>query len=151
MEKIKKFFSNKKNVTICASALAIILVIVLIIVFVAKGNNQQKKLEKYMKELGKVYWEEIYYPSFKDDATRSEHMAKYTTLGIKTDLNNLVRAVAGRNDLGNSEEILAKFVNNETGKECNRSSSKVYFYPYEPYGASDYKLEVELVCGFEEK
>lgn len=104
-----------------------------------------------MKELGKVYYEEVYYSSFNKEDERNEFLAKYTTLGIKTDLSNLVRSVASKNDLPSSEEILAKFVNKKTGKECNRTNTKVFFYPTKPYGVKDYKIDVKVDCGFEEK
>ncbi len=144
----KNTLFNVKNICI---AVVSILVLVLIIFLIIKGVNPQKKLEKYMKELGKVYYEEVYYSSFNKEDERSEFLAKYTTLGIKTDLSNLVRAVASKNDLPSSEEILAKFVNKKTGKECNRTNTKVFFYPTEPYGVKDYKIDVKVDCGFEEK
>ena len=98
---------NTKNICI---AVAAIVVVVVAVIFIVKANNPQKKLEKYMKELGKVYYEEVYFASFGKEDERSEFLAKYTTLGIKTDLNNLVRAVASKEGLPTSEEILAKLI-----------------------------------------
>lgn len=137
---------TKKNVCICVSSIvALVVIIVLFIVL----NNPQKKLERYMKQLGKVYYEEVYFESFSKDNERSEFLAKYTTLGIKTDLSNLVRAVASKEGLPSSEEILAKFVNKKTGKECNRTNTKVFFYPQEPYGKTNYRIDVQVECGYE--
>ena len=135
-----------KNISIAVATLVVVVVTVICIV---KANNPQKKLEKYMKELGKVYYEDVYFASFGKEDERSEFLAKYTTLGIKTDLNNLVRAVASKEGLPTSEEILAKFVNKKTGKECNRTTSKVFFYPQEPFGKTDYKIEVVVECDYE--
>ena len=137
---------TKKNIIV---GVAVVAVVAIAVVLVLVLNNPQKKLEKYMKQLGKVYYEEVYYSSFNKENERSEFLAKYTTLGIKTDLSNLVRAVASKDGLPNSEEILAKFVNKKTGKECNRSTTKVFFYPEEPFGKTDYRIEVQVDCGYE--
>jgi cytochrome oxidase assembly protein ShyY1 len=137
---------TKKNICIGVAAIAVVAIVVVLVIVL---NNPQKKLEKYMKQLGKVYYEDVYYSSFEKDNERSEFLAKYTTLGIKTDLSNLVRAVASKNGLPTSEEILAKFVNKKTGKECNRSTTKVFFYPEEPYGKNNYRIEVQVECGYE--
>lgn len=137
---------TKKNICICVSSIIVLAVIIVLCIVL---NNPQKKLEKYMKQLGKVYYEEVYFASFGKEDERSEFLAKYTTLGIKTDLNNLVRAVASKEDLPTSEEILAKFVNKKTGKECNRTTSKVTFRPKEPFGKTDYEIDVVVECGYE--
>lgn len=148
MEKVKKFFTNKTTLIICCVVAAVL--IVLLIVLLASGG-QEKKLEKELKELGKVYYEEVYYGSWGDDVDgRTELLEKFVTLGIKSDLSNLVRAVAGKNGLASEEEILADFVNSKTGKQCNRTNTKVTFYPSEPFEKTDYKMEVQIDCGFEE-
>lgn len=137
-----------KNICICAGVLVAIIIIVTII---ANANNQEKKLTKYMKQLGKIYYEDIYHASFQDDEARAATLGKYTATGINTDLENLVRAVSSRNDLPTDEEILAKFVNKKTGKACDKTSTRIYFYPSEPYGVKDYTIKVNLDCGFDEK
>lgn len=144
---IKKCLT-KKNICIVVSS---VLVLVIIILIIACCNNQEKKLTKYMKQLGKVYYEDIYHASFQNDAAREETLSKFAVTGINTDLENLVRAVSTKKDLPTDAEILAKFVNKKTGKACNQSSTRIYFYPSEPYGAKDYKIEVKLDCGFNEK
>ena len=151
-KKAKKFdikkCLTKKNISIAAGILVVLVAIILIIV---NCNNQEKKLTKYMKQLGKVYYEDIYHASFQNDAAREETLSKFAVTGINTDLENLVRAVSTKKDLPTDAEILAKFVNKKTGKACNQSSTRIYFYPSEPYGAKDYKIEVKLDCGFNEK
>ena len=65
----KNTLFNVKNICI---AVVSVLVLVLIIFLIIKGLNPQKKLEKYMKELGKVYYEEVYYSSFNKEDERSK-------------------------------------------------------------------------------
>lgn len=143
MEKIKEFFKDKKNIVICVCA---ILVIALVLFLIFRGSGQKKKLERRLNELGKTYYEK-YYGLFDADS-RSEFLAKYSTLGIKVDLENLARTVADTNNLPSKEKILKDFVNKKTGKECNQTTTKVIFYPQSPYGAKDYKMETQLDCGF---
>ena len=42
-----------------------------------------------------------------------------------------------------------KFKNN--GKACNNKTTRAIIYPKSPYGKKDYKVEVELDCGFDKK
>lgn len=139
---------TKKNIGIAAGIIVVLVAIILIIV---NCTNQEKKLTKYMKQLGKVYYEDIYLASFQDQAKKEEVLSKYTATGINTSLENLARTVSGRNNLGKEEDILAKFVNKKTDKKCSTTNTRVYFYPSEPYGNNDYKMEVKLDCGFNEK
>ena len=67
---------TKKNICIGVAAIAVVAIVVVLVIVL---NNPQKKLEKYMKQLGKVYYEEVYYGSFSKDNERSEFLAKYTT------------------------------------------------------------------------
>lgn len=141
MEKIKAFFSNKKNIIICVVGLVVVVGAVLLIMNL--GGSKGNKLEKRLKELGNVYYEK-YYSLFGDDV-RSEFLAKYTTIGIKVDLENLARTVADTDNLPSKDEILKEFTKN--GKACNQTTTKVIFYPQKPYGAKDFKMEIQLDCG----
>lgn len=141
MEKIKEFFSNKKNIVICASVALVIIVAIVLIMNL--GGSKGNKLEKRLKELGNVYYEK--YHGLFDDKTRAEFLAKYTTIGIKVDLENLARTVADTNGLPSKDEILKEFVKN--GKACNQTTTKVIFYPQKPFGAKDFKMEINLDCG----
>ena len=145
MKKLKEFFSNKRNIFICAGALAIIILIVVIALMGGKKGDKEDKLEKRFQELGNVYYEKYY--NLIDEEQRTSHLSKYTTLGIKVDLENLARTVSDTNGLPSKDEILKEFV--KDGKECNMSS-KIIFYPQEPYGGSDYKMETKLDCGDQE-
>ena len=109
--------------------------------------SQEKKLNKYLKELGNAYYEK-YYSLFDDEAARSEFLARYSTLGIKVDLENLARTVSDTKDFPSKDEILKKFVNNKTKEACNSAKTKITIYPQKPFGNKDYKIEVNLDCGF---
>ena len=48
-----------------------------------------------------------------------------------------------------SEEIIKKFVNSKTNHEWDKTNSMVIIYPKEPYGKKNYRIDTNLVCGFE--
>jgi len=146
--KIGKFKLNNKRLFIIGGlALAIILIIaVVVFMFVGRGDSQEEKLTKRLEELGVSFYEEFYYKQVgTSDEKRAEFLKKYSSIGIKVDLNNLARYN------GDSETVLKEFINNKTDKECDKNNSRVIIYPQEPYGKKSYKIEVELDCGFEEK
>ena len=144
MEKIKEFFNNKRNrfISIGVGVVALIIIVVVIVLSGSKGN----KLEKRLLELGRVYYKKYYSFLAKDDKKeRDKFLSKYTEIGIKVDLENLSRTVANTEGLPSSEEILKDF--NKKGNKCNYLTTKVIFYPQEPYGDEDIKMEVNLDCG----
>ena len=145
MEKIKEFM--KKNWKMICIILGIIVLAVLAVVLIfAFSNNEEKKLTSELETLGKNFYESFYYDQIgSNDEERSKFLSKYSTIGIKVDLDNLSRT------LDNKEEILKKFVNSKTKQECNKTNTKITIYPKDPYKKSDYKLEVILDCGFEKK
>lgn len=145
--KLNEFFGNKKNIFVCACVLVAIVALILIIVLLGgkKKDSKGNKLEKRFEELGTVYYEKYY--NLIGEEQRTAHLSKFTTLGIKVDLENLARTVSDTNGLPSKDEILKEFVNKK-GESCNMSS-KIIFYPQEPYGEKDYKIELKLDCGEE--
>lgn len=152
-DEIKKSNDNERLIKIIMGVvIAIVLVLAIIIPIVKNSNNQEKQLEKYMKELGKVYYEDIYFEAWGEDSEgRTKLLSSHTSTGINTDLSNLARTVSGKNGFPSTDEILEKFVNKKTGKSCSKTATKVYFYPTEPFGKTNYKMEVKLDCGFDKK
>lgn len=145
MKKIKNLLKNKKVLI----AVGVILVIVIIVVFIMMMPNtsSQKKLEDTLKEMGQDFYENYYYDQTgTTDEEKANFLSKYSTIGIKINLDNL-----GRYNSEENEEKIAEFVNPETGEPCDNENTRVIIYPKENYGKTDYELEVELVCGFQEK
>lgn len=141
----KNFFSKKRNVII-TSVVAGVLVIAIVLIILLGANNQEKKLTSELESIGRNFYEEFYYSQIgSNDEERASFLSKYSTIGIKVDLENLART------LDNKDEELAKFVNNKTKQSCHLTNSKVTIYPQDPYGKTDYKIDVTLDCGFEKK
>lgn len=146
---IIKLFSNKRNVIILA---VLIVAIVFICVIFNKNSNsssnvikkQKEELSGYLEEMGKDFYENFYYDQVGNGTAKSEFLSRFTSIGIKVNLDNLSRIS------DSNQELSAKFINSNTGEECDKENTKVYIYPTEPYGKTDYKITVELNCGFEE-
>ena len=126
----------KRNKTIIAA-------VVLLLVFKPFGNKDkkvEKQLNNRMGELAKNFYENYYF-----DQVGSEFVKGHAENGIKIDLANLARI-----NNSDSQSVLDEFKNTE-GEACNTSTSKVTIYPKEPYGSTNYNVEVELKCDFSKK
>lgn len=144
---IKKDDKKKSKVDsklVIIPLVVVVLAVVLgLLVSFGKGDNQNE-LEKSLKEMGKNFYENFYYEQIGTSADeRTKLLSKFTTVGIKVDLENLSRY----ND-GEFKDEIKKFKNKKTDKSCNRTNTKVVIYPKSPYGKTDYSVEAELDCGF---
>lgn len=138
---------NKNILVIIAGVLAVILVVLIIVVLnpFAKKLSQEEELKQKIETMGAEFYEELYYKqieTFGDD--KETFLKNFETLGIKVDLGNLARYKGE-----DSEEILKEFVNKKTDKACDTDKTQAIIYPQAPYDKKSYKIEVNLVCGFE--
>ena len=145
MNKVKEFIKNNRKIVYIALIVLVVVIAGIGITFAFSGN-EEKKLTSELETLGKNFYENFYYEQIgSNDEERANFLSKYSTIGIKVDLDNLART------LDNKDEVLAKFVNSKTKQECNKTNSKITIYPQDPYGKSNYKLEVTLDCGYDKK
>ena len=134
--------SKKKIVFIAAAALVVVAGIVVALVILLGGNNS-KKLESNLTTLGKQFYEEFYYPSQeKSQEDVKAFVKKFEKTGIKINLENIAKISKVDQDL------VKGMINSKTKKECDKKESTVTIYPEKPYGKSNYKIEVNLECGF---
>lgn len=142
MDNVK--IKNKKLLAIIGAIILGVVLCAVILFFLFGNNNQEEKLTKELKTLGISFYEDFYYNqigSTKEE--KVEYLSKYKDMGIKISLNKMIRT-----NVNESEEISSIFINEETNKECDKNNSLVTIYPKEPFGKSDYTIEVTLVCGF---
>ena len=136
---------NNKNVIIVA-VIVVVAIVVGIILGLGKRSNE-KELETSLKEMGKSFYENFYYEQVGSSSEeRSSLLSKFSTIGIKIDLDNLSRY----ND-GEFKKDIEKFVNSKTGEKCSKTNTKVTIYPKSPYGKTDYTVKADLDCGFSKK
>lgn len=150
MEKLKVGKEKKSNKNIIIALVGAIIIVALAIVlgmlFMNKNNNQ-KELEKSLEEMGRDFYENFYYDQIGGSADeRTSLLSKFTTVGIKIDLDNL-----GRYNNGEYKEKISEFKNKKTKEKCSKTDTKVVVYPKSPFGKTDYKMEIELECGFEKE
>ena len=145
IEKQEKRKLNKKTLAIVVAVLIVIILVVLLVVFGKKSN--EKELESSLNKMGASFYENFYYEQIGSSADdRTSLLSKFSTIGIKIDLENL-----GRYNDGEFKKDIKEFKNSLTGEKCNQTKTKVIIYPKSPYGKTDYKIETELSCGFKEK
>ena len=156
MRKVKDFFKslvnfkkdgelNKPKTIITAVVLVAVIALVVVLV-IPKGNKQEKELTAKLQELGAQFYEGYYHKAIgSNDEERANNVKKYANIGIKVDLENLIRFNS------NDQEALNKlFVNNKTETPCDQKNTKVTIYPEGNFGEKDYRIEVQLSCGFED-
>lgn len=145
IEKQEKRKLNKKTLAIVVALLIVVILVVLLVVFGKKSN--EKELESSLNKMGSSFYENFYYEQIGSSADdRTSLLSKFSTIGIKIDLENLERY----ND-GEFKKDIKEFKNSLTGEKCNQTKTKVIIYPKSPYGKTDYKIETELSCGFKDK
>lgn len=133
---------DKKKIGIIAGAAVVVIAIVVgLILFLNKSN--EKQLNTNLTKLGKQFYENFYYPSQeKSQEDVKEFVKKFEKTGIKVNLENIAKVSKVDKDLVKS------MVNSKTKKDCDKSESYVIIYPEKPYGKTNYKIEVNLECGF---
>ena len=145
IEKQEKRKLNKKTLAIVAAVLIVVILVVLLVIFGKKSN--EKELESSLNKMGSSFYENFYYEQIGSSADdRTSLLSKFSTIGIKIDLENL-----GRYNDGEFKKDIKEFKNSLTGEKCNQTKTKVIIYPKSPYGKTDYKIETELSCGFKDK
>lgn len=140
IEKQEKRKLNKKTLAIVVAVLIVVILVVLLVVFGKKSN--EKELESSLNKMGSSFYENFYYEQIGSSADdRTSLLSKFSTIGIKIDLENL-----GRYNDGEFKKDIKEFKNSLTGEKCNQTKTKVIIYPKSPYGKTDYKIETELSC-----
>ena len=140
----EKIINHKKELLIGGAILLLAIVAIGSFVFLF-GNNQEKLLKDYLKEMGTDFYENLYYQQVgKDDEERKKFLNNFKDLGIKVSLDSLSRYKSSEN-----KEKIDAFVNKSKNQDCDKNNTKVIIYPTDPYGQKDYRMELQLECGFE--
>ena len=141
--------NNPKLIKNCIISGVIIIVVVLSIFLIftlkKKTISNSEQLTKSLKEMGVQFYEDFYYNQIgKNETEKKVFLEKYKDIGIKVSLDNMLRSKKTETTDENNP-----FINKETNEECNKNTSMVVIYPKEPYGKTDYSIDVILDCGFE--
>ena len=135
--------SKKKLGIICGAAVVVIGIVVALVLLL--GGNNEKKLVSNMETLGKQFYEEFYYPSQeKSQEDIKAFIKKFEKTGIKINLENIAKISKV------DKELVDSMINKKTKKKCDAKNTSVTIIPEKPYGKTNYKVKVELDCGFNE-
>jgi len=132
---------KKLGIIIGVAVLVVAALVVGIILFLGRSN--EKELTANLSKLGEQFYTEFYYPSQeKSQEDVTAFVKKFEKTGIKVNLENIAK-------VSKVDQTLVKgMINNKTKKECDKTASYVIIYPEKPYGKTNYKVEVNLECGF---
>lgn len=149
MNKIKDFINSHRLVCIGGAAAVLVIVIIIVVVTLLLNNNtkQEDKLKASLEALGRKYYEDYYYVSAanSDDVNeKKEFLQNFSSVGLRINLDNLLRY----NDTLENKDT-TEYKNKKKKEDCDRKKSMVVIYPKGEFGAKDYDIKVELVCGFD--
>ena len=139
--------SNSKMFIIIGIVVIVVAILVALLVMGLGKSNNRKDLEKSLSDMGKDFYENFYYEQVGSSADeKTTLLSKFSEVGIKIDLDNLERY-----NNGEFKDEIGKFKNSKSNEKCSKTNTKVIIYPKSPYGKTDYKIETQLDCGFDEK
>ncbi len=147
---VAKKLKSKKAPTPLEKKLVIIVlivssVVVLLSLFIGFFFNPQRVAERKLKYLAKDYYENYYYDKFVAtlDGSEKNTFEKYAEIGFSP--------VYLRQLLLFDNERDASFEKYFTTSNytCDKNSTKVQFFPTEPYGKTDYKIVYTFSCNNE--
>lgn len=140
----KWFQEDRKKIIILGISIIVFISVIFLGIILFKGSSKEEMLKKHLEEMGVEFYEELYYKQVgKTDEERAEFLKKFTDLGIKVNLDSLSRYNTEKN-----QSKISEFKNPKTNEECDKENSKVIIYPQEPFGQKDYRVEINLECGF---
>lgn len=136
---------SKKKIILIIGALALLAIIIYAAIYSAKTDErEEQKLYDQLNALASNYYKDYYYNLFGDtDEEIASKISQYKDTGITISLDDLAKY-----KIDDYSNILASYKNYKTGSECDYEDTKVTFYPYEPYGRNDFRIESTVVCGF---
>ena len=168
--KVSELAKSHKKISIGVACFVVVLVGVLFIFPSLSKPSTEDIVKNKISELGKTFYEDFYYPSSGngDANKRKEFLAKYQSMGIKVNLENLIRYYVTTDSFKeafptvNDKEVKdvsitdrVQFIENEwfkVGKEendkCDVNNTKVIIYPKDPYEKNTYEMEIVTACGF---
>ena len=136
--------SKKKFILIGSIVAGVIVLAVLIVLCITVFFNKERITTKKVKSMGVDYYTNYLYDALakgrkKEDLEKI--LVRYAGRGIKINLEILEKYDSGKY----ADEIK----NLKSGKKaCDKKNTKVTIYPEEPYNKTDYRVEIELDCGF---
>lgn len=130
---------NKKKIVVIA-IIVLGTIIIGIVNMVMNGSSTKQSPKTSLEELGKAYYEEIYYPKLKNEYPNNYKtiLGNYSKTGKKVTLLQLLTTIENAND--------EAFYNNKKNTSCDLTLTYINIYPMESFDSDDYKIETFLHC-----
>lgn len=141
VKEVKKPINKKIIIGLAAGATIIIILVILSITVIF---NKERIITNKVKKMAYEYYSEYYYDSLKEGRKKEDFekiMDKYSGIGFKISLENISSI-----DNGKYKEEVESF--GSKNKKCDELNTRAIIYPEKPYSKKDYRIEVELDCGF---
>jgi hypothetical protein len=141
VKEVKKPINKKLIIGLAAGAT---IIIVLVILSITVFLNKERIITNKVKKMAYEYYSEYYYDSLKEGRKKEDFeriMDKYSGIGFKISLENISSI-----DNGKYKEEVESF--GSKNKKCDKLNTRAIIYPEKPYSKKDYRIEVELDCGF---
>lgn len=136
---MKEFLDENKSSIKISIVMIIFAIIVIIIQKFFTPILTENELKNKIKDAGEEYYE-TYYESFTPDGS-TLFLEQIKDDGMEINLKDLVLNVYDGKDPG-------YFFNKNTNKMCDYDDTYVTIYPVSPYGKNNYKIKINLECGF---
>ena len=141
VKEVKKPINKKLIIGLAAGAT---IIIVLVILSITVFFNKERIITNKVKKMAYEYYSGYYYDSLKEGRKKEDFekiMDKYSGIGFKISLENISSI-----DNGKYKEEVESF--GSKNKKCDKLNTRAIIYPEKPYSKKDYRIEVELDCGF---
>lgn len=132
--------NTKKRIVIIISIIVLIALCALIFFCVTKKDNTKiESNDDIIERIGRDFYENYYIKRLGElTDEKIEKLKRYQNIGIKITIQQL-----GEFNNYQYKDEIEQILNDE---KCKSEEGKIVFYPYEPYGEKDYKIEINLDC-----
>ena len=136
----RMIFHSTKNTILCVIAFAM-MIVVLALLFMS-FSSPERTVKNKITEIATDYYENYFYAQFTagvDESLFEENFSRYQDVGFsRVSLRQLL--LFDNERYAKSADILSKY--------CDKNTTYVQFFPYPPFGKTDYKTEFHYSCEF---
>ena len=141
-----KWFSKKSFVVARRAILVVIalaMMVVILAILTSVFNKPETIVKSKIETVASDYYENYYYEKVLDNTpsnvSMSDVLGQYTKSGVTTvSLRQLMLSDGWRH--ADAEAVLYNY--------CDPDETRVQFYPEEPFGKRDYRVEYKYACIF---
>ena len=134
-----KLIKEKKKISF---VICIVILLVIIIFMLFKNFGENLTLEQRLERISKEFYSEHYYKEVSktyNEKDKTTYLKQLESIGVKLSLDDLRRYRYSNIDINKELE----YFNTAT---CDLLNTIVIIYPEDPYGETNYKIDIKLDC-----